>query len=486
MRYINTILFLTFFLLISSKLTGESINQLNIQFETSEFYSRFIFAQSLGGSAGTSPTLKLIYDESKFAQKKSIQDAVKKIEQINTFYEYKFEGYPKYRFNGIQLWQLLKIAAANSKDINDFSARITGMLPVNDMLDLIESLKTLEHVHKQLVWKPNKKKLNKYLKKLRTEARKGDFDNDFQKAAKFYGTNWNPALPFKVYILPVPEFAGPTYEVATPEGNVLTFSTSIKENSNLAKDLAVIFHELCHILYQNQPAEIQHNQEELFLNASSQYKIIAYQVLDEALATALGQGWYYKQLKGELDDDIWYSVEQIDNVSKAIYNLVEEYADNDKTLDATFINRYLELYEDKFEDALFEVNSNISNINILRDEFMTNSNPVFPYFFKNFDMRSIESFDPIDEQNFLDWENMLGTKMIIVDANSESYDYLSQKIAWLPEINNPKDILYTNIVEGEQYYILIISDLELIGKAFELLNKKKKIKNTLEEINLNG
>jgi len=71
MRYINTILFLTFFLLISSKLTGESTNQLNIQFETSEFYSHFIFSQSLGGSPGTSPTLKLIYDESEFAQKKS-------------------------------------------------------------------------------------------------------------------------------------------------------------------------------------------------------------------------------------------------------------------------------------------------------------------------------------------------------------------------------------------------------------------------------
>ena len=251
------------------------------------------------------------------------------------------------------------------------------------------------------------------------------------------------------------------------------------------KDLGVIFHELCHILYQNQAADIQQHQERLFLSHPSPYKILAYQILDEALATALGQGWYYQQLNGALDLDIWYAVEQIDKVSKTIYMLVEEYVDASKTLDTVFVNRYLQLYENEFAESLFEVQSNISNVNLLIDESFANPNVLFPYFFQHFNMRSIQHFNPIDEQHFYDWQNKLGTKMIILDKKANSNYFIKNKLEWLPLNNKIKDTLYTNIVNGEQYYILMVSDFESIGKIFELLSKRKKIYPTFEVIEMN-
>lgn len=484
MKTINALLILTLSFLILSPLKGSNKGEIKIQFETNKFYSHYLFSQALANAMGTSPTMKVIFDESDFAKEETIQKAITKIQQINTFYEYKFEGYPKHRYNGIQLWQLLKIAASTSTNLDDFSSRIIGMLPANDLSDLIESVKVLEPVHEQLVWEPNKEPLDNYLKQLRKEALKGNFQRNFKKAANFYRSTWNHSIPFKVFILPIPDHNGAIYEIATPEGNTLTYSIKIKKNPNLAKDLGVIFHELCHILYKNQTKDIQHEQEKIFLNHSSKFKIIGYQVLDEAVATAIGQGWYYKELIGKLDPDMWYAVEQVNNVGKAIFDLVEEYMDSDKTLDTDFVNRYLQLYEHKFADDLTSIKLNMSNVNLLMSESMSNPNLVFPYFFEYFDMRSIQDITPLNEQNLLDWQHTLGTKMIILDSKSKRYDFLSKRIDWLPKMENPENILITNIVNGEQYYILIISAFEDIKKAFKLLIKKENLNNRLEKTSI--
>jgi len=484
MKYINILLIVALFFIHTAIVNGAANEKLQIEFTTNKFYSHFLFSQALANSPATSPTFKMFFEESEFAQKSDIQAAIQKIEGINTFYEYQFEGYPNHRQNSTQAWQLLKLAASNSSDIDDFSSRIMGMLPVSDLVNLVESLNALEEVHEQLVWQPNEVKLKVFLEKLRSEAQKGDFQNDFQQAAKFYSSTWNHSIPFKVHILPMPAMEGGVYEIATPEGNTLTYSIAMRKDRDLAKDLGVIFHELCHVLYKNQASEIQHEQEKIFLSHPSQYKTSAYKVLDEALATALGQGWYYKQLTGKLDTNMWYAVEQVNNVGKAIYTLVEEFVDANKALDASFVNRYLELYESKFEDELYKISSNMSDVNLWMDESMADPNTLFPYFFQNFNMRSIQEFESLDEQNFTDWQNTLGTKMVIIDTKSKGYDFVKQKIDWLPKMDDAKDVLLTNMVNGEQYYILVVSDFEAVEKAFKLLAERKKIKNKLEKIDL--
>lgn len=486
MKYTNnlSLILITLLLICTSRLNGANNKGFDIQFKTNKFYSQYLFAQSLANAIGTSPTVKMVFEESDFAKNRAIEEAIGKIEQINLFYEYEFEGYPDHRFNGIQLWQLLKIAASNSVDVNDFSSRVVGMLPMNDLLSLVESLNTLATVHEQLIWNPNVKKLTKYIEKLQTEADKGNFQKNFAKAAKFYQSTWDNRLPFKVYVLPIPIFQGGAYELATPEGNILTYSINPRKNRDEAKDLGVIFHELCHILWQNQSMVIQTEQEALLLKHTSIYKVLGYQVLDEALATALGQGWYYKQLRGELDEEEWYAVEQIDEVSKTIYRLVETYVEGGKALDDEFVNQYLHLYEKNFAEGLFEVHSNMSNVNLLMEESLADPNILFPHFFENFSMRSIQDYNPIDEQNFNDWQNGLGTKMVITALGSPSYAYLASKLDWLPKIKKPENRIFTNIVNGEQYYILVVNDLEQVGDAFKVLRKNGKIKDSLEQIDL--
>ena len=96
-------------------------------------------------------------------------------------------------------------------------------------------------------------------------------------------------------------------------------------------------------------------------------------------------------------------------------------------------------------------------------------------------MRTIKDFNQIDEQNFNDWKDKLGTKMAIVDINSKSYEFLRTKMTWLPKVDKKKELLITKIIEGEHYYIILVSNHEQLGKAFELMNEKGKIKTALEE-----
>ena len=66
----------------------------------------------------------------------------------------------------------------------------------------------------------------------------------------------------------------------------------------------MVFHEICHSLYEAQPPAFQHEFERYFTESSSPHARLAYQQVNEALATALGNGWAYARAGGGQDDKI--------------------------------------------------------------------------------------------------------------------------------------------------------------------------------------
>ena len=473
-------------LTVGLKLNAQSIDKANqqVNFKTNKFYSLYMFAQGLASSPDASPTIKVAFDQSEYAKNKDLIGSIKSLENINTFYSYTFNGYPEYRDFNVQLWQLLKVVAANSANINEFKLGMAGMLPINDINSMVESLVNLQDLHEEMVWKPNVEALEKYIETLSREASKGGFDKVFEKTINFYGTNWDNNLPMNVYVLPLPTVEKNTIEIASPDGNILTYSVPIKEGRDIAEDLGVIFHELDHILFKNQPAHLQKNLEEYFLNNRSRYKVIGYRVLDEALATALGQGFYYQHITGKTDEGSWYDIPQVNKVAKSIYPLLAEYLDKNQPIDSLFVDRYLELYKDNFPEDLTDIQSNISNVNILMSQAYSDRNKVFGPFFSYFAMRSINDEETINSNNISSWTNTLGTKVAILQKDSDEYAQLKEKLDWLPNINGSKEQIITKLHEGNHYYILIISDYNSIDDGLQIIHDKEKIKIELEVIEL--
>lgn len=447
-----------------------------VYFKTNKFYSLYMFAQGLAGAPDASPTIKLAFDKSEHAKDHDLIAAINTIENINTFYSYNLQGYPEYRNYKVQLWQLLKVAAANSTDIHEFELAIAGMLPVNDINSLTESLINLRNLHEKLLWEPNNEALEAYIQDLTKEASKGDFNKAFEKAINFYGTDWNNNVPMIVYTLPLPEVEKNMIEIASPDGNVLTYSVHIKEGRDIAEDLGVVFHELDHILYKNQPVDLQNTLEKYFLNHHSPHKVIGYRVLDEALATALGQGFYYQHMTGKADEGNWYDIPQVNKVAKSIFPLVAEYLNKGRTIDSLFVDSYLEVYEEKFPEDLTDIKSNISNVNILISQGYPDLNKVFTPFFSHFAMRSINNENGVSHENISKWQSTLGTKVAFLQNDNDEYDLLKSELDWLPNIDSSKEQIITKLHEGVHYYILIISDYDSINDGLQIIHDKEKIK----------
>ena len=171
-------------------------------------------------------------------------------------------------------------------------------------------------------------------------------------------------------------------------------------------------------------------------------------------------------------------------MAKSIYPLVAEYLDKDQPIDSLFIDRYLELYEENFPEDLTDIQSNISNIDILMSHAYSDRNKVFGPFFSYFAMRSINDEEGVNGNNISSWNNTLGTKIAILQKDSDEYAQLKEKLDWLPTIESSKEQIITKLHEGNHYYILIISDYNSIDDGLQIIHDKEKIKIELEVIEL--
>ena len=126
---------------------------------------------------------------------------------------------------------------------------------------------------------------------------------------------------------------------------------------------------MCHILYDGQSADNQHNIERWMNKSSSKYKSLAYQYFDEGMATAIGNGWAYEVLNNKIDKTDWYNDDIINGYGHALFPLVKSYLRTGKTMDSTFVNEAIELFASTFPNSINDYNV------MLNDVFISGSFP---------------------------------------------------------------------------------------------------------------
>ena len=112
------------------------------------------------------------------------------------------------------------------------------------------------------------------------------------------------------------------------------------------------------MLYAEQPAEIQHRLEKLILPSKGPARFrsgLAYNWLDEALATAIGNGACYRQLTGHLDTAEWYNEPTIDGFSHALYLTVSQMLERGHSMvSASFCDTVVSAFYGRFPQAARE------------------------------------------------------------------------------------------------------------------------------------
>lgn len=103
--------------------------------------------------------------------------------------------------------------------------------------------------------------------------------------------------------------------------------------------LGVVFHEFCHALWKHKSAL----SERMIRRAIDEHPLpaaaaMAGGLLDEAIATAFGNGWFrYHQYGEEALKGQWYADEMVSSFGKLVYPLVVEYIEQGRVIDENFV-----------------------------------------------------------------------------------------------------------------------------------------------------
>ena len=431
----------------------------------------------ISGKAYTSQTLVEIFQGSEFNNAEA-GELLQDFSQLNLGYSYELASQSKYRHKAIQIRDLLVMSGARSKNIDDFSERTFGLLPNKDHKQLIDALKYFEKAYSVLIWNPSQAFLKKNLVDITKRAAQLDMATKFQQVSNLYEAEWNYAIPFEIYISPIPKTSG--HKMATPQGNVL--SMLILDGQDLESQLSIIFHELVHILYDNQSPDLQLSLENWFMQSASSYKAKAYQIFDEAMATAIGNGWFFKYVIGKLDDQDWYYTPYVNQQAKSIYKLVENKLSTAGKLDAKFVEQFINQYQANFPGSHLEVENFLANTTFLCEQGRCPQEQIANVFFKHLKfLRSFNTIEPMSsEEKQKELSESINTQIAVVN-NREQLKALSHLFPWTTELNSQgkQAFLLTNLSdEGVVQLVYFIKDMQFFEAATLKLLSLRKISDT--------
>ncbi len=492
MKHLVLKVFLPFLFIVFSTYTASAktalsspATQLEVEFKTNEVHGLYNFVQGIaGGPGGTSPTLTELFENSDYNNDKN-QVLIERYRKINVSYDYAFSEEVAHRHNKRQVTQLLVMASTQASDIDDFAQRIMGLLTNSDLMVLVETLNAFSPIYKELIWDKSQSQLKRNIRVLTDRAKQVDFGGRFAKASKFYNANWKAEIPFKVYLAPIPQKGG--FTTATPQGNIISYIISDFDDADGV--LAVVFHELAHLLYSSQSIELQAQLEESFLKHDSYHKAHSYQLLNEALATAIGNGWFYKETNGSLDKKEWYHSKYINQQAKAIYPLVEKYLLSGKSIDADFVDDYIDQYAKNFPKGYLQPESFLANVSFLADKDFHEHNKLFQLFFEHQrTVRSLNVQTPFFNQEAMSkFNGAINAKMILItDKHKENFTKFIEYYPGLEKAKLPDGefVLHSLIPDGTMLLIVSINNLDSFGKAMKALTDKEVLDEYIRVIEL--
>ncbi|WP_433833889.1 hypothetical protein [Flavobacterium anhuiense] len=429
----------------------------------SEQLAVFVFLQNLSDYYPDN-VFKTEFQKSKYNNKK-YKSLISKFDQLSISYSFRFEDFPYGSKKTMQTQDVLKKNLIETDNLNDFKLRSVGIIPNKTLSDLGECISEFTSIYNELIYNPNKEQFEKQLDEITKYSQEHHIEDYFKIGLVFYNSSWDNSIPFEAAFYPLPNSKGFTAS-AFCNNFVSAIQTDLKSHKDL---FSVMMHETYHIVYDEQSLEVKTDIDSYFKENKSKCSNYAYQLLNEVLATVLGNGYVYEKLDGKIDEGEWYNNKYINLMAKKIYPLTKEYIEQKKPIDKNFIDQYIQLYETNFPDWINE----IDNIMTYRYVITENEND-FKTINKMFRYRSRTEYeDQITESSIEKMQNTPLTKMVIISKGSkEKIKLLKDKFKELKNWKPSPDKEFTEkILLGDKSQLIIVnqkkSDLETLIKSIE-------------------
>ncbi len=443
-------------------LTNISIAQTKpeIQITYSKLLSTYDFVKQLSDSYPDNK-YKQIFSASEF-NTDHYKNLINQLDTLNIYESYDFQGYPFGQKSPVMTSSLIERNLINSNSMVDFKKATFGIIPNFELLALSNIISAFETVYNQLVYLPNKNDFEKKMNDLKNFVDKADLFLFFEKGLTFYNAKWDVSIPIIIAIIPSVKEDGFT---ATAFLNNAVSEVPLKFEHNDVL-FSVLMHEIYHTIYDEQSLAFKQKIESWFKDNPSKNSQYAYLLLNEALATALGNGYVYAQLNGTVDNEDWYFNKYINSMAKAIYPIVKEYLDNDKPMDKRFVDQYIALYDTHFSDWLNELD------NLLTNRYIITDNPDdFNYFSQKYRYSSIyQSEFPLTQSALERMKSTPITKVIIVSSDHKNKLVMIKNT--FEELKNwqfspQKEFVHTVNLEDRTVLIIINQLSSSVGEMFD-------------------
>ena len=414
----------------------------------SEPLAVFVFVEQLS-SKHPDNTFKKQFSTSIYNREK-YKSLLALFDTLRLNYTYEFDGFPYGSKMPGMTEALLKKNLVNSVNLKDFKKNSAGIIPNTTLLQLTSVLYEFQLVYRELVYQPNKIKFEKQLNELIEFAKTKNLATYFDKGLTFYKSHWDESFPFEIAVYPLPNSQGFSAE-AFCNNAISALPGDTKDYTVL---LSVVMHEIFHILYDEQSLIIKRNIAKWFTANSSKSSAYAYLLLNEALATSMGNGFVHETLSGKKDEGDWYDRKYIDLIAKKIYPMVADYITQKKGIDEGFVNIYIKFYEENYSEWLNEMD------NLMCYRYVVTDNAGdFAVFRKFYPYSSLSQYeDQVTELSVDKLKEAPITKVIIVSKENEmKLSFIKNKF---PELKDWKykakqDFFYSVFLKDKTQLILI-------------------------------
>ena len=423
-----------FSLCLFTSLAGFSA--VKVEYKISRAHGLFNFIQAISGDTNQAPGLREIFDKSAY-NKSDLQHMLSVYKGLSAYLNQSnmpanIQVIPG-RYQGRPVKDILLTQSIFSKDLADFSQRALGILPMKEHEQFFLVLKKFEPAYLDLVWTKSLPELQRHKTDMEKLAAEVNLDGLFAKAVFFYRANWPEDVPFTVGLYPIPFIDGyknsaNSHSVGTVEDHGVMIGL---KQQDLAGSFSVIFHEICHSLYDSQAPEFMKSLSTYFTDSTSPYKANAYKWFNEAAATAIGNGWVFATVSKGQKLALWYNEPTIDGFAKEIYPLTRDYLVQGKALDRTYIDQAVALFAKKFPESIYLYKDQLNQLTFIHEGTLLKTSEARDYFVSRFSIAAFSGSSPIDHPVTIETANSDRTALFLVFNNAETKQ-LEHLIAGVP------------------------------------------------------
>jgi len=400
---------------------------------------------------------------------------IRQFDTLKIDYMYHFEQYPPTLKSGLASRSLIEKNLIDCETVKAFKSKSFGVIPNEELARLSKIIESFVPVYNELIFKPNKENFENHLSSI-NKALAGDKVSEiYSEVMKFYGASWDKDISFNVIAYPTIGKSGIGAR-AFLNISVIRFPLNFKSYDML---FSVMLHEIFHIGYDSQPMELKNDLKNWFSNTPSKNSQYAFLLLNEVLATALGNGYAYEQLNGKADPEDWYYTRYVNLMAKEIYPVVRKYLSQGKTIDEDFISAYVKIYDSRFSDWNNELDTILSYRAILSDR-----TDDVRYFRRNYPYTFHKLILPVSLNGLEEIKKQPLTKIIIIaDQHKEKLGLIKNNFKEVKDIkfDPKKEFVEVADLADKTKLIIINKHTSSVEVLMESAFKDRKIKS----INLN-